>query len=373
MNTKFLAKLLKRWYLFIIPVLLLPSAAAFYESGKTTFYKTSGRIFVAKPSYASGTSGTSWNQFASSGQNGANLLNEMISFRQFSVKVAGDTDLARTYDLSSRGGQDAAYARIGGDVSAVPSIGAADSMTLIVTDHDPQMALQIANAVLKEFSPYIGQQELADDQKVEAFDQQELDTYKSALTQDDAQITQYVNQHPDLKIGGPTDPTLDQLVQQQTLDKAQVTKYSEELNSLRYDESAITTGTANLFTVIDPPQLPLAPSHTYKKLIEYTAGAFALALALIALIVGAQTLLDRKVYESRDVLNIIEDLELDIPVIESVPVLPEGKSASKNGRDQGGLSSAIMPVLMVLPPISDEQTIQDFRQATGVLVEDRDA
>ena len=40
---------------------------------------------------------------------------------------------------------------------------------------------------------------------------------------------------------------------------------------------------------------------------------------------------------------------------------------------QNALSGAIMPVLMVLPPISDEQTIQDFRQATGVVVEDRDA
>lgn len=373
MNTKFLSKLLKYWYLYIIPVLLLPSAAAYYESGKTTYYKTSARVFVNKPSYASGTSGTSWNQYVSPGQNGANLLNEMVSFRQFGLKVAADTDLARQYDLSSRAGQDGAYTRIASDVSAVPSRGASDSMTLIVTDSNPQMALQLANAVLKEFSPYIGQQELADDQKVEAFDQQELDTYKSALSQDDAQITQYLNAHPDLKIGGLTDPTLDQLVQQQTLDKSEVTKYSEQLNTIHYNESAITTGTANLFTVIDPAQLPLTPSHTYKKLIEYTAGAFAVALALVAAIVGALTLLDRKVYETQDIRNIIEDLELDIPVIESVPVLPEGKHVSKNGRSQSALSGAIMPVLMVLPPISDEQTIQDFRQATGVVVEDRDA
>ena len=373
MNTQFLSQLLKYWYLSLIPLLVLPSAAAYYESGKTTFYQTSARVFVSKPSYASGTNGTNWNQYNSPGQNGANLLNEMVSFRQFTIKVAGDTDLAHQYDLSSRSGQDAVYARIARDVSVAPSKGASDSMTVTVADHNPQMALQIATAVLKEFSPYLGQQELADDQKVEAFDQQELDTYKSALSQDDAQITQYTNAHPELKVGGLTDPTLDQLLQQQTLDKAQVTTYSQDLNSIRYNETAITSGTANLFTVIDPPQLPLSPSHTYKKLIEYTGGAFALALALVAAIVGGLTLLDRKVYETQDVRNIIEDLELDIPVIESVPVLPEGKHVGKNGRGQNALSGAIMPVLMVLPPISDEQTIQDFRQATGVAVEDRDA
>ena len=373
MNTKFLAKLLKHWYLYIIPVLLFPSAAAFYESGKTTFYVTSARVYVSKPSVASGTNGTSWNQYASPGQNGANLLNEMVSFRQFTVKVAGDTDLAKQYDLNSRSGQDAVYARVTGDVQATQSKIAPDSMTLTVSDRSPQMALQLANAVLKEFSPYVGQQELADDQKIEAFNLQELDTYKSALSQDDAQITQYLNAHPDLKVGGLTDATLDQLIQQQTVDKAQVAKYSDAFNAVRYNESAITSGTANLFTVIDPPQLPLTPSHTYKKLIEYTGGALAFALALIAVFVVGLTLLDRKVYETQDVRNVIEDLELDIPVIESVPVLPEGKHMGKNERSQSALSGAIMPVLMVLPPISDEQTIQDFRQATGVAVEDRDA
>ncbi|MGH2515141.1 MAG: hypothetical protein ACRDHP_05750, partial [Ktedonobacterales bacterium] len=124
------------------------------------------------------------------------------------------------------------------------------------------------------------------------------------------------------------------------------------------------------FLVSDQPRLPLNTTLHLKKLAIYPLLGFAAALALVLLIVGIQTVADRRVYSTQDLKTVTEDMDLDIPIVESVPMLRSiGRS---NGHDEdadGSISGILVPVLTVLPQLGTGQMTQELRRAIGVTVE----
>lgn len=113
---RFVAKFFRRWYLYLIPIIVLPVLATMYGKQALTVYESSALIYINKPSAINGAT-TSFNQYLSPGQNGANAMNEALLSETFVVSVAKKTDLAKLYDLNSQYGQDAVTVRIRGEVS----------------------------------------------------------------------------------------------------------------------------------------------------------------------------------------------------------------------------------------------------------------
>ena len=167
--------------------------------------------------------------------------------------------------------------------------------------------------------------------------------------------------HPDLTPLSQ-DPTLAQLNQQLQQDEASVQTLNARLSSVQFDEAAATTGNSQLFTVLDQPQVPLSSTLHLKKLVVYPLGGLGAALALVVLIVGLRTVLDRKVYSTRDLQVIAEDLELEVVNLLTVPQLTTG------GRNGSGdlLPGVLVPVLAVLPQQDSEALNQELRRAVGV-------
>src|SRR5258707_664603 len=214
---RFLAKLLKHWYLYLIPVLLLPAAGALYGRQKLSVYETSALLWIYSSDTVAGAN-TQFNQYVSPAQNGSDLINEYMQSNNFVVTIAESTDLRRHYDLTNSADKDIVVQRIRGDVLINPTgVAWGNNVTLLVDDNDPQ--------------------------------------------------------------------------------------------------------------------LPLRPTLHLKGLIPYFGGGLAAALALILLIVGTRTVLDRKVYSTRDLRTITEELELDIPLLTEIPVL---KTLTRSNRRQHG-------------------------------------
>ena len=46
--TRFLVKLVKYWYLYLIPLLLIPTAATIYGVRKASAYESTASLFVTK-------------------------------------------------------------------------------------------------------------------------------------------------------------------------------------------------------------------------------------------------------------------------------------------------------------------------------------
>jgi len=369
---RFLAKLLKHWYLYLIPVLLLPAAGTLYGKQKLSVYETSALLYVHASDALTGTN-TDFNSFASPAQNGADLMNQLLQSTNFVIGVAQSTDLAKQFDLTDRTDKDIVASRIRGDVVIVPLGVGGNLVTVTVDDKSPTIALQIAKALLSSSSDSVENQRLTQDQSNEAFVNQQLDQVKAAVALDVQKLNAYINAHPDSgTVGKAPDPQHQVLLAQLNTDSTTQARLISQLTSIKSDEAAASTGHSKVFDVLDDPLPPLRPTLHLKGLIPYTGGGLAAALALILLIVGTRTVLDRKVYSTRDLRNITEEMELDIPLLTEIPVLETLTRSNRRQHDDDVLSGVLVPILTVLPQSSTEVLNHEIRGAVGVSVMDDD-
>jgi hypothetical protein len=369
---RFLAKLLKHWYLYLIPVLLLPAAGTLYGKQKLSVYETSALLFVNSSDPLTGTN-TDFNSFVSPAQNGANMMNQLLQGTSFVIGVGQATDLAKQFDLTNRTDKDIVANRIRGDVLIYPTGVGANLVTVTVDDKSPTIALQVAQAFLSSSPDYLETQRLAQDHSNEAFVNQQLDTVKAAVALDVQKLNEYINAHPNSgTFGKAPDPQHLVLLDQLNTDSTTQARLLSQLSSIKSDELAATSNRSKFFTVWDTPLPPLRPTLHLKGLIPYFGGGLAAALALILLIVGTRTVLDRKVYSTRDLRNITEEMELDIPLLTEIPVLETLTRSNRRQHDDDVLSGVLVPILTVLPQSSTEVLNHEIRSAVGVSVMDDD-
>lgn len=364
---RFLAKFLEHWKLYLIPIVLIPIVATVYGQHKLTIYESSAYLQVQPAATLGSTTlgGISGNPYASPAQNAADAFNELLLSESFDVKVAQGTDLAKQYDLSVPTNQDIVTAWIQREVSVTPSWAGQKAFWIVVDDKSPHLAQQIASSVIQQFSADYKQSALDNFKRAEALVSQEIEQAKGQLTQDTQRVSQYLTTHPNV---GPTvpDATLAGYQQQQSQDQTQLRDLQDQLQQLRTSEAAVQGDIISVFTVLDAPKQPLLPTLKLKKLLIYPGGGLGLALALIALIVGLQTVFDRGVYTQQDVRSILEELDLDIASIEAVPVL-HGIGDRVRDEDEGATYSGVLvPVLTVLPHLSSEEMTQELRRVVGV-------
>lgn len=368
---RFVAKFFRRWYLYLLPVIVLPVLATMYGKQALTVYESAALIYINKPTAINGAS-SSFNQYLTPGQNGANAMNEALLSETFVVNVARKTDLAKLYDLNSQYGQDAVTVRIRGEVNIAATAVGQNTLTVAVDDKSAHMAQQLAQALIDQFGVYFTQGQQNWDQTQIAFFNQQLQSANDQVRQDRDRLTEYLQQHPNVLTNTQqTDPTYQSLNQQLQSDQAQVNTLNNNLSSVNLDLAAAQSGVSNVFSEEDKPRVPLSSTLHLKKLVVYPAGGLGAALALIVLIVGVQTLTDRRVYSKNDLRTITENMELDIPTIEAVPVLRGlGKQhTTDDDPAESGISGVLVPVLTVLPQLGAGQMTHELRRAVGVMVE----
>jgi uncharacterized protein involved in exopolysaccharide biosynthesis len=367
---RFLAKLLQHWYLYLIPVLILPVLVGIYGLRTQQMYESSALLYIQNNTQVTGINIDGFSQYASPAQNVSSAMNELLQSETFVVTVAsGCTDLANTYDLTTRGGQDAVTARLRGGISISPSAVGANTVVVVADDKSPRIAQQVVSSMITTFSSYFSSQRLALDKKSEQFLLKEVNDAKTQVEQDAQRIQQYEDAHPGTSADRNLDPTLAQLIQQHDQDAAAEQALSQKLTTVQFDIVAATQGISDLYTVLDQPQIPLRSTLHLKKLLVYPLAGLGGALALIVLIVGLRTLMDRRVYTTRDLRVIAADLELEIASLLTVPLL---ESDERNGHvdPNDPLSGVLVPVLAVLPQQDGQQINHEIRRAVGVTVDD---
>lgn len=364
---RFVAKLLEHWKLYLIPIVLFPIVATVYGQHKLSVYESSAYIRVERGAVIGSTTlgGITGNPYNSPAQNAVDAVGELLQSESFAVSVAQNTDLAKQYDLTARTNQDIVTTWIQREVTVTPSPVGQETFYIVVDDKSPLLAQQIVKSLIQQFSSDYTQRQLGDNQRAETVLRGQITQVSSQAAQDVQRINQYIQAHPNVTLGLP-DTTLAAYQQQYQQDQAQLKVLQDQLSNLQLSNSALQNGTLSVFSVLDEPRQPLQPTLKLKKLLVYPGEGLGLALALIALIAGLLTILDRSIYSQQDVRSIIEDMDMDITSIEEVPLL-HGIGERVRDEDEGATYSGVLvPVLTVLPQLSADRMTQEIRHAVGV-------
>jgi hypothetical protein len=100
--------------------------------------------------------------------------------------------------------------------------------------------------------------------------------------------------------------------------------------------------------------------------VIYPIGALVGVLALMAIIAGIQTKLDRKVYSRQDIESILDTMEWDPTAVEVMPIISTNGgrgSISWEDRENSPVPALMTPVLASLPRPARKQLRSGTTQA----------
>jgi uncharacterized protein involved in exopolysaccharide biosynthesis len=364
---RFLRTLVKHWYLYLVPVIIIPLVVTLYGFNKLTLYSSTANLYVDRPVLLTNDQ-SNWNTYLTAAQNEATEMQQLLAFQSFVVGVAGKTDLAQLYDLSTDAGKSQAYARLTSEI-AIDAPSGPNVLVVTVNDKDPHLAQQIVTALLAYVQSYYQSHRQELDQQAQTFYQGQLQTAESSVAADAAKIQEYCRSHQEsCSPLAQIDPALSELQAQLAQDQQTANDLKSQLTAIQRDMQATDSSASTLFRVMDAPQLPTKPTLDKKKLlVTYTGGGLAAALALVALIVFLRTVLDRKVYGEDDLRIIEEDLGLTLGGgIVTLPVIAGMDApAHANGDPDDALDGILVPVLTALPRLRAQDVRRELRKAAG--------
>jgi hypothetical protein len=360
--TRYLVKLVKYWYLYLIPLLLIPTAATLYGQRKETVYESQALISVVKLSFLTDYQANTDNPYQTQAQNVADTMTQYLESPSFMAKVAARTSLSSSYDLTTPAGQDAAVGRIAGNVTV--SAPGKTFISVIADDRlSPVIAQELAKGVIDEFNATYAQTEKDYLTKARDYYKQQADVFDKTVQADIEAIANYTKTHP---TAGPADPTLAGLNAQLAADKQKLRDTNDNLEGVNLSIDAASNGTPYDLNLQDAPTLPKTPTVKISKVLVYSIGALVAVLALLAIIAGIQTKLDRKVYNRQDVEGILDKLEWDPTAVEVMPIISTNGgrgSISWGDRENSAVPALMTPVLASLPRPARKQLRSRTAQA----------
>lgn len=363
---RFVAKVVKYWYLYLIPLLVIPTAATIYGQHKATVYESTASLFASKPKFLANYTSTDDNIYYSSAQNLANSFTQLLGTESFITDVAKNTSLAATYDLTTSAGQNAAFARTTDNITVTATQTGQNIVTLTVDDVDAKVAQELGKSLIKQFVVTTAKRQVTLDTDVQAFFQQQLTDQNAVITKDIAAINTYVKLHPN---PASADLTYSQLSKTLTDDQAKQQQLTDSISAVQTDLALAQSGQLVNFDVPDQPSLPTQPTVKTTKMLIYTIGSLLATLAVVGIAAGIHTRLDRKVYGPKDVRAIFDRLDWDAPPIEVMPMVG-AKSRQRGGqaRDadyESAMPQLLLPMLATLPR-RQEPTRGELTPQSGV-------
>jgi hypothetical protein len=282
--TRLLVKLVKYWYLYLIPLLLIPTAATLYGQRKETVYESNATIYVQTNTFLKDSPSQDDNAFATKAQNVSDAMGQLLQTETFLVSVARDTSLKTIYDLGSSAGQDAAAARIGGNIT----VSANNTRNIVfVTAADrssAQVAQELAGAVTTEFVAFYANKELDTLKVAGDFYGKQLSDSNDKVAADSKAVSDYQKQNPQvLALAGTNDPKWVELNNQLKTDRDTQTAMQSNVDAVAQAMDAANSGMSDDVNPLDPPTLPKSPTVKISKVLMYSIGALLAVLLLFAL------------------------------------------------------------------------------------------
>ena len=375
--TRFLVKLVKYWYLYLIPLLLIPTAATIYGLRKESTYESTASLFVTKQTIIKSLGPQDENIYASTAQNVSDQMGQLLQSTSFLIHVAQHTSLNVNHSLDNPDGvpenapptpaQAAAAGRFWGHISV--SANSTRNLVFITSDDkDPRIAQQLTSGVITEFNSFYAKLEQVSLKSAQAALQQQLDDIKTKRDKDTQEMNDYQSKHPSVNtaVGAASDPNWTALQNQVNADLASYASIKSDYDQVTLQLAQVSAGTPYDLQPQDPATVPTGQTVKVSKLVIYPIGALVGLLALLAIIAGIQTKLDRKVYNRQDIEGILDKMEWDPTAVEVMPVISTNGgrgSISWEDRENSPVPALMTPVLASLPRPARKQLRSGTTQA----------
>jgi uncharacterized protein involved in exopolysaccharide biosynthesis len=298
--------------LILLPVIALVIAYVMPRS-----YQATASLWAAYRYEVIGATGPESDLQATPADTQATALTELLQTRTFALTIAHNSNLASTFDSSTRANaqnlENAMFTEISKHVLVVS--GGYNLFTISYTSKDPQVAQQVVANTITQFN--LQSQDFTGTESTQLLQvyQTELSKAQQQVNAATAKETQYIAAHPGLS---PTqlqaDPQYD-LLETQARD-AQTTVENLQATISTIQQEVITQGTSNggLFRVIDTPGVqPVSRTKLF-----LTAGGIGLGVGLLAivLLVVIELRRDRAIYTPADLQKIAP-----LPVLIQIPYM----------------------------------------------------
>jgi capsular polysaccharide biosynthesis protein len=362
--TRFLVKLVKYWYLYLIPLLLIPTAATIYGQRKSSAYESTASLFVTKQIIIKNLGSQEDNPYATTAQNVSDQMAQLLQSSTFLKDVAQHTSLNadhslddprnQTADQGLTAAQGAAVSRIAGNITVTAN--QTRNLVFITSDDKvPLVAQELANGVIQEFNAFYADKEKVTLESARAALTQQLNDITATRDKDTKERDDYASKHPKVlndSVAAASDPTWQTLANQVMADVESLASVNSDLAQVNLQLTQVNAGTPYDLTVQDAPTFPRQQTVKVSKVVVYPIGALVAVLALLAIIAGIQTKLDRRVYDRQDIEGILDKLEWDPTAVEVMPIISaNGGSGSIrwDDRENSPIPALMTPVLASLP------------------------
>lgn len=314
----------RRLVRFLILIILLPLVAVLVAYLMPRSYQTVTTIWALRPYQMIGATGAALDSQTNTpltpAQTQVNTLIELLNTRDFAVTVTKGIPLASSLHLSTSVTSNpqlldtALFQEISRHV--VVTANGYDLFSISYTNHDPEVAQQVVEAVIQNYGLYIQKLSKTEGQNL-------LNTYQKQLVEEkqnlDAAITAestYIASHPSLsKDALSADPGYAFLQSQTQQEESVYTDMLKNISTVQQEIASQSNGPASLFAVLDAPT-PGQPVPRSTSII--IAGVMGLGLAIFASLLYVLFLArrDHLAYTALDVEKIIA-----IPVVMQLPSL----------------------------------------------------
>ena len=304
----------RRWYLYVIPVVLVTAFGVATVLGRSASYRSSGVILVNRDSLLNQlTAARGQNTFgvdspATFTSREFNTLLGTEAFIQSIIKGAGLTTAVKSGALTEVSVRRSLWAFAQGD----------ELVAINAASDNPELSFRLAQSTIDSYLQWEVDNDVAQSQSTEKFFEQLLVPYQQRLDAAQAALAKYVAAHP--APGQDASRPADELAQIQSLTEA-VNRADDQLSTARSSLSAAqiasaqsSTDVAQRLRIVDAPKQPVAPEPHRRKDALTLVFFMALGVLVSAAALVVATLLDRGVRYPEEI-----ESDLQLPVLGTVP------------------------------------------------------
>lgn len=324
----------RRWFLFLLPVVVFAGLGVYQSTQALEVYRSDGRLnATGNPLVPDAVIGGAPAQFWETPADvTSRTLDEQLLTDSFVEDIAIRANLGDQLESG--------FLRLGVVRSNIwTSTSGSSLVTVSSTWADPATSLALVEATISGYQGYIAETVASDAREAVAFYSEQLEGLEAQVDAAEATLTEYVANLPVLDDGeemGVLDRLgLERLTAALATAEGKVLETEDEIERAELNVRTAESDAGRSLTVIDAPEMPVAPESTLIDrmitVISYTV--LGIAVATAALLVS--TVLDRSIVSRRDLVALA-----GVSFVAEVPVdhgLVAPKSPARR-RGRGGPS-----------------------------------
>jgi uncharacterized protein involved in exopolysaccharide biosynthesis len=347
---KLLEAFFRHKLLILLPTVLVPMVVTPIVIMSTpAYYESVSGVWVQNPTYLD-VKGTP--AFTSAAVSQSNQISELLHTRAFMIDVVNRTSLAPL--LQTRSGEARVQDLIDKGVMVTAVAGGTHLITIRTRFSTAQVAVQVAQAIIDAYKQRMSDDQLNQSGVAISFFQSQLQSAQDDLTKASQAYSQYAIAmgyasagdgtplSPDAQSMASVDSTFADLQATQKFAQQQVEQSRAALQSAEQSSAAAAQGADVGFEVLDPPQLPTAPTPQLKSILVFVLAALVIGLGISGTLLVLLVAGDRSVRRESDLQPPVRVLGV-VPALRVKQRLPKPVRSAATRRAIGFAAGTALP------------------------------